>query len=73
MEPRTLTAANIVPGKDIPDIDKTQRALAELSLNKGMSSGTNQMNSRSYLDYTVAKREFGARQEKVASTCACRK
>ena len=40
MEPRTLTAANIVPLKDTLEIDKTQRALAELSLNKGISSGT---------------------------------
>jgi hypothetical protein len=42
MEPRTLVTGHAVPFKDqkekeAQEIDKTQRALSELSLNKGIN------------------------------------
>jgi hypothetical protein len=59
MEPRALMSANSTPFKDksISYLDKTERALSELSLNKGTST-LSASNSRSRFHDAVTERQF---------------
>jgi len=58
MEPRALISANSTPFKDkeITDLDKTQHALSELSLNKGKSLSYKANMRLGFYD-TIAKRQ----------------
>lgn len=78
MEPRALASANTTPyttphketTKDTKELENTQRALAELSLNKGHISWGPKSKDRYRSIDASAKRQFASRKEKITSICA---